>query len=120
MLAQQGATAARPQSYDLMVRLIETMGAAVVQVAITRIEDGTFYAEITLATAAGEHVIDARPSDSIALASRTDSPIFVAADVLEEAGVKGLVVAPDDESTEDQVAEFGRFLDSVDPDDFRR
>ena len=116
MLAVEGATASRPLSYDLMVRLLDELGASVLRVAVTALEEGTYLAEITLATAAGERIIDARPSDSIALAARTGAPILVAEAVLEEAGVTGVMVEPEQEA---EIEEFGRFLESVDPDDFR-
>lgn len=117
MLAVQGATASRPMAYDLMVRLLGALDGSVVQVAVTRLEHGTFFAEITLDTPSGRQVIDARPSDSIALATRTDAPIFVAAEVLAEAGVQPEQVSDADE--ESAIEEFTHFLDTVDPDDFR-
>ncbi|MGL5248275.1 MAG: bifunctional nuclease family protein, partial [Brooklawnia sp.] len=73
MLAVEGATTSRPMSYDLMVRLLDALDASVRQVAVTKLEEGTFFAEITLDTNAGRRVIDARPSDSIALAMRTEA-----------------------------------------------
>jgi hypothetical protein len=62
-------------------------------------------------------MVSARPSDAIALAVRTGAQIFVAAEVLEEAGY----VAPSDGEepvAEVQVEEFRAFLDTVNPDDF--
>lgn len=115
MFAVQGATAERPLAYDLMARLLETLEASVSQIAITKLEEGTYYAEITLRTAAGEHVIDARPSDSVALALRTEAPIFVAEEVLEQAGVVEGVSAEE----ESEIEEFTKFLEEVDPEDFR-
>lgn len=122
MLATEGATAARPMSYDLMCRLLDALGASVRRVAVTALRQGTFYAEITLDTPAGTRVIDARPSDSIALAVRTHAPIFVAEDVMDEAGLPE--ESPDaaeaePEAAEPEIAEFSHFLDTVDPDDFR-
>jgi bifunctional DNase/RNase len=118
MLAVEGATTSRPMSYDLMVRLLDVLGATVLQVAVTKLEEGTFFAEITLETPSGIQVVDARPSDSIALAMRTEAPIYIAEEVLREAGVSEnqLSEAQDEET---QIEEFTEFLDSVDPDDFR-
>ena len=87
MLAIEGTTTSRPMSYDLMVRLLDALDASVRQVAVTKLEEGTFFAEITLDTNAGRRVIDARPSDAIALAMRTEAPIYIAEEVLREAGV---------------------------------
>ena len=116
MLAVAGDTPARPQVYDLMTTLIDRLDAEVQQVVVTKLEGGTFFAEITLGTPAGPEVIDARPSDSIALAVRTGAPVFVAEAVFAEAGM------PDAESEGDetsQLAAFHEFLDDVEPDDFR-
>ena len=108
----------RPMSYDLMARLLESCGARVESVEVSRIEEGTFYATITLATPAGRVEVDARPSDSIALAVRVGAPLFVAQDVMDAAGI------PDESASEPaddeaQVAAFTDFLDRVDPEDFR-
>ena len=116
VLAVEGTSPPRPLVYDLFARLLAAVDAHVERVEVTRIEEGTFYAEITLATPAGPRIIDARPSDSVALAVRVDAPIFVAEAVLEEAGI----VEPEDQTDEDsEVAEFAEFLDSVNPEDFR-
>lgn len=117
MIAVQGVTTARPMAYDLMARLLAELGGQVVQVAVTRLEEGTFYAEISLDTPTGPRVIDARPSDSIALAMRTGAPVFVAAQVLAEAGVDQAQIS--DPEQESEIEEFSHFLDTVDPDDFR-
>lgn len=126
MIAIEGADTPRPLTHDLLRTVLDTLGAEVVQVAVTRIDDGTFYAEITLRTATGEVRIDARPSDAVALASRTDAPIFVADDVLVEAGVDDVIGEAETENKAENkadadadVAEFSKFLDQVDPDDFR-
>lgn len=84
---QQGITVPRPLSYDLMKVLVDTGGVQVTQVTVTRLEETTFYAAITLQQPGGAIVeVDARPSDAINLAARTGAPIFVAAQVLQQAG----------------------------------
>jgi bifunctional DNase/RNase len=116
MLAVAGDTPARPQTYDLMTTLLERLGAEVDRVVVTRLEEGTFYAEITLVTSSGAEVVDARPSDSIALAVRTGAPVYVAEAVFAEAGMPDTEGAGDEQS---QIAAFHEFLDDVEPDDFR-
>ena len=116
MLAVEGTLPARPQVYDLMASLVARLGAEVEKVVVTRLEGGTFYAEITLVTAAGLEVLDARPSDSIALAIRTGAPMFVAEAVFAEAGMPDAESAGDEQS---QLDAFHRFLNDVEPDDFR-
>lgn len=118
LVAVERATVPRPLAHDLMRSMLDQLGASVREVAVTRITDGTFYAEIALDTAAGERIIDARPSDAIALACRSDAPIRVAEDVLAEAGVLDTITESDDDADED-LDEFKRFLEDVDPDDFR-
>lgn len=121
LLAVDGAAPPRPMAYDLMVRLLETLDASVRQVAVTRLAEGTFYAEITLDTPTGGRIIDARPSDSVALAVRARAPIFVAEDVFEAAAMAAEEAAAEAQAADpdDEVARFGRFLETVDPDDFR-
>jgi uncharacterized protein len=117
LVAVQGGVAPRPLAHDLLGRLVQATGACVDRVEVTRLEEGTFYAEVTVTTLSGTHTIDARPSDAIALASRTRAPIWVADDVFDEAGVDDVDTEGGD--AEAEVDEFRRFLDSVDPDDFQ-
>ncbi|MBI5028684.1 MAG: bifunctional nuclease family protein [Actinobacteria bacterium] len=116
MLAVAGEAPSRPQVYDLMTTLLDRLDADVEKVVVTRLEGGTFFAEITLATPSGREVVDARPSDSIALAVRTGAPVFVAEAVFAEAGMPDADGAGDEQS---QLAAFHEFLDDVEPDDFR-
>lgn len=120
LIAVEGAEMPRPLAHDLMRSILTTLGAEAVRVEVTRVEDGTFYAEVTLRAGAAEHRVDARPSDAVALASRTGSPIWVADEVMAEAGVPDTITAADDEPDEElRVDEFKEFLENVDPEDFR-
>lgn len=118
-IAVSGEDPPRPLSHDLMKRLLDTVGASVDRVDVTRIEEGTFYAALSLTTPTGAVTLDCRPSDAIALAARVGAPLFVSEAVLADAGV----LEDEDESTpeeaEARVAEFRRFLDEVDPEDFQ-
>ena len=67
----------RPMTHDLALRLLAPLGASITRVVINAIQDITFLAEITLQAGGETHVIDARPSDAIALAVRSDAPLFV-------------------------------------------
>ncbi|MDF2574471.1 MAG: hypothetical protein K0S05_1383 [Agromyces sp.] len=118
LIAIQGEHAPRPLTHDLMKTLLDTVGATVERIEVTRIEEGTFYGEISLVTPAGSLVLDARPSDSVALAVRTEAPLFVAEDVLDEAGIPAEMVEPHTED-EEALDEFKKFLDDVDPEDFQ-
>ena len=66
----------RPQTHDLCKALITSLGGTVRRVTITRVHKSTYYAEMHVESGAGWVQIDARPSDSIAIALRFDAPIF--------------------------------------------
>jgi bifunctional DNase/RNase len=73
----------RPMTHDLLRNVILEMGASVERVVVTELRDNTFFATINMKDRGGEPVmIDARPSDAIALALRVDCPIFVNEDVI--------------------------------------
>jgi len=73
----------RPMTHDLLRNVILEMGASVERVTVTELRDNTFYAAIMMRSRAGEALmIDARPSDAIALALRVDCPIFVNEEVI--------------------------------------
>ncbi|HEX5729136.1 bifunctional nuclease family protein [Microbacterium sp.] len=130
LIAVEGAIVPRPLAHDLMRSLLESVDASVTGVAVTRIEEGTFYAEITMSTTRGQRIVDARPSDAVALASRVSAPIWVAEAVMDDAGVPDNLTENDDETVleadiepgpeaEERLDEFKRFLEDVDPEDFR-
>jgi uncharacterized protein len=119
LIAVQGEQAPRPLSHDLITTLFGTLGARVDRVDVTRIDDGTFYAELSLTTPTGSQVLDSRPSDAIALAVRVHAPIWVADEVLDEAGIPAEMVDFDHDDEEEKLDEFKRFLEDVDPEDFQ-
>lgn len=76
----------RPLTHDLLFRTIEHMGGKVERVVVTELKENTFYARIIIKKEGERRVeIDARPSDSIALAVRAKVPIYVNEDVLKQA-----------------------------------
>ncbi len=78
----------RPLTHDLLGNIIQQLGAKLERVVIDRLQQNTFFAKLYLKSQEQkEIVIDARPSDSVALALRADVPVFVAEDVISEAGV---------------------------------
>ncbi len=111
--AQQGVVPPRPMTHDLFKDVLDAAGITLEQVRITEVRDNTYYAELVLS---GGLEISSRPSDSIALALRTGSPIYASEPLLDEAGV--LMADPDSEEQEDEVARFRQFLDEVTPEDF--
>ncbi|MDI3298463.1 MAG: bifunctional nuclease family protein [Bacillota bacterium] len=90
-LALQEVEVPRPLTHDLLATLIRRLQARVVRVIIHDLRDDTFYAQLDLDTEQGVQEIDCRPSDAVALATRTGAPILVSEAVLEKAAF----VAPD-------------------------
>ncbi len=72
----------RPMTHDLCATLVGALGGTLERVVVTRMQQRTFFAELHLRTTAGPQIVDARPSDSIALALRCQAPVFVADDLL--------------------------------------
>jgi len=84
------------------------------RVVISDLKDETYYAKIYMKSRDGELVVDARPSDAIALALRSDSPIYVS----EEVAAKALIAnKPIDD---DEMEAFRKFLEGLTPGDFER
>lgn len=80
----------RPLSHDLMAILIGELSGSVQKVEVTELREQTFYARIYIQTADGVKEVDARPSDSIALALKTQAPIFVNAELFNIKKEEGL------------------------------
>jgi hypothetical protein len=112
-LALEGVETARPLTHDLLRTVVEALGADVEQVNVTGLEGGTFFADLILDADGDELTISSRPSDAIALATRTGSPVFASRALLDEAGVE-----IHDEDEEAQIEQFKEFLDDINPEDF--
>ncbi len=111
-LALEGTQVPRPLSHDLMKSVIESLKARVDRIVIHDIQENTFFAKVVLESTVGPLEIDARPSDSIALALRTGSPIYVSDQIILEES---------EEKTKDDHGEFNdfrRFIDDLKPSDF--
>ncbi len=81
----KGQTPPRPQSHDLMASIIESLGGKLLRVAITNLDNNTFFAHIVIEQNGREIEIDSRPSDAIALGVATRVPIYVEESVLTRA-----------------------------------
>ncbi|CAM5499044.1 bifunctional nuclease family protein [Streptomyces californicus] len=99
----------RPLTHDLFKDVLEALGQELAEVRITDLREGVFYAELVFA---GGVEVSARPSDAIALALRTGTPIYGSDGVLDDAGI----AIPDEQ--EDEVEKFREFLDEISPEDF--
>jgi bifunctional DNase/RNase len=111
----------RPMTHDLMQQVIVGLGGLLRRVQVTRVVDGTYHAELHLTRGGHSVVVDARPSDAIAVALRLEAPIFVAealfADDDEEAARESPLAAggEDDHLSAD---ELKRHLAQLRPEDF--
>jgi uncharacterized protein len=116
LMKLQGATTPRPMTHDLFTDMLSQLDAKVVRIAVTELRENTFYAMITISLNGSEIEVDSRPSDAIALAVRSDAPIFAADSVIEESAIE---FEHEDVNEEEVVEEFKKFLDEVKPDDFQ-
>lgn len=74
----------RPLTHDLTVNVIRSLNATIDRIVVNDLRESTFYARIHFTTPNGPVDVDSRPSDAIALAVRSNSPIFVAKEVLDQ------------------------------------
>jgi bifunctional DNase/RNase len=105
----------RPMTHDLLQNVLEDLGVSLERIVVTELHDSTFFAELHLVRGDDTHQVSSRPSDAIALAVRTGSPIFASEEVLDEVGY---TVSEEQLPEEEVVEEFRRFIDDVDPEDF--
>ena len=123
---------ARPMTHDLAASLIATLGGTLKLVYISRVHEGTFYAEMHVLAHGETHLVDARPSDSIAIALRCGAPLFAAEELLAETETteEGGEATPDEHPAEPEfgsetldahirsVEELQRYLAQLRPEDF--
>ena len=84
----EGVNMPRPMTHDLLINVLENMDGEISRVLIARINNGTFYAEIEVSNPhSGEMIIDSRPSDAIAIALRSLTPIYISDEVMDSAGI---------------------------------
>jgi len=115
LIKLQGTELPRPMTHDLMTSLIGQLDAEIQKITVTGLKNNTFYAALTLLRNGEEIEVDARPSDALALAVRTDAPIFAADDLIDENAIE---FEHEVDDTEDVVERFRDFLDKVSPEDF--
>ena len=108
----EGVEPPRPMTHDLLFSSLDSLGVKVDRITISELRDNTFYAVISLTGESGELLLDARPSDAIALALRASAPIFVLRSVLETARAADLTRSASDEE------ELKKWLEDAAPEDF--
>lgn len=136
--------APRPIAHDVMLRTVQELGAKIERVEINRWEAPVFYADVVLdcggdggcrgedgtdgggcdvdgdtaETRSREIKIDARPSDALALAARSNAPIYVEDEVMNRAGSISLQSDTDPDSAKEELERFDEFVQGLSPDDF--
>lgn len=110
----QGIRPPRPMTHDLLKSVISGLGASIQRIVISALKDKTYFAELWLTR--DDHVfqLDARPSDSIALALRASATIFTDPDLLEEGGEE--TDGPPERSNDPE--KLRAYLEKMDPEDF--
>ena len=96
----------RPISYDLLSSMLDYLTTGVRQVIIHNVRRSIYYAKVVIEKDRKIKDIDSRPSDAIALALRTSSPIYVARDLLDKVGLEPLETELDIENTLDRFYEL--------------
>jgi bifunctional DNase/RNase len=110
-IQMENITTPRPMTHDLLVRVMADLGATLDRVVVADLSENTFYAQLVLRRAEGVVVVDARPSDALALALRTKARVFVSEHVLDRA--QSLDTSAEQANQE----RLQRWLESLDPDD---
>jgi bifunctional DNase/RNase len=111
--AIDGIAPPRPQTHDLLTSVIESLGATVNRIVVTELRENVFFADLVLDVDGREVVVSSRPSDAVALAVRTGSPVFARTEVLDEAGIEIR-----EEEEEAEVERFRELLEDLTVEDF--
>ncbi len=108
----------RPMTHDLLKNIFDTLKVEVVRIEVNDLKDNTFYATLYIKMSGKKYAIDSRPSDAIAIALRTDSPIYVSEEVIRKSrkiDLKEKTVAAKQDKESEKWAEI---LDQMSPEDF--
>lgn len=107
----EGIDPPRPMTHDLLRSMVETLGAKVSKVVISDLKENTFFAALHVLQGDHEFVVDARPSDAIALALRVEAPIFVLQSVLDQAQAVDLAAKSTDQE------KLKKWLEDISPEE---
>lgn len=111
----QGVKAARPMTHDLLKQVIGGLGGTLRRVVISAVKENTYFAELMILRGEDAFQVDARPSDSIAIALRCGAPIFTSDDLLGDSGVEADLPSPDPSAEAERLRQY---LEKLDPQDF--
>jgi bifunctional DNase/RNase len=121
--ALQGVAMPRPMTHDLIRDILSSLEVSVERVVITELRSSTYFAELQLLRRGERMVVSSRPSDAVAVAVRTSSPLYVADDLMDAEGILLSIESADEDDEEEEtsdelVGQFRQFLDSIKPEDF--
>ena len=102
----------RPMTHDLLANVITSLGGIVERIVISDLKDNIYYATIHIRSNGKTYTIDARPSDSMSLAVRTNSPIYINERIFEKCPIIQKPIS------EEEVKAFKLKLRNLKPDDF--
>jgi bifunctional DNase/RNase len=101
--AMQGVKTPRPMTHALLAAALESLGAGIERLTVTKLEEKVFHGELLLRVEGGEAVkLDCRPSDGMALSVAAEAPIFVSEDVLRQAGRAGAPAKPEEDERDEE------------------
>ncbi|MCK5148736.1 bifunctional nuclease family protein [bacterium] len=108
-------TPPRPMTHDLMKRFLDNLEATVIRIVINDLRENTYYAAIEIKNEHGTLPVDARPSDAIALALRSNAPIFVDTSVMDRAAINEELDSINIDQEEDEIKRLNiQMKDAVD------
>ena len=128
-VALQGLEPQRPMTHDLLKSVFSELGATISHILINDLRESTYFAQIVVANGSQTIEIDSRPSDAIALAVRTEVPIYVEPHVLEQGGTPFddedsaaqdpvvLSDEPEKETADEDLSIFRNFINTLDTDE---
>jgi len=108
----------RPMTHDLIREIFDELSVDVEKVVVTDLNEKTFFAELHLVRDGEHHTVSSRPSDAIAIAARTGTPIFMAEPVIDEVGYREDEADMEQKDSEEVVEQFKEFIESITPEDF--
>ncbi len=110
-LELRGEKPPRPLTHDLMRNMLDQLGVRVLRVVIHDLIDSTYYATIYLEHSGKSYEIDSRPSDAMALALRTNAPIYITGNVMDS--LMDLSLEEDEETERNELERFRRLMQQL-------
>ncbi len=109
----------RPMTHDLIREIFDELQVDVEKVVVTDLNEKTFFAELHMVRGEEHFAVSSRPSDAIAIAARTGTPIFMDDVVIDEVGyMEGADDDAEEGESEEVVEQFKEFIESISPEDF--